>query len=92
MSTCRWLGRFGRIVAGLVLCCCFAAGCSAVKTADGVDYAIGDIRSADGVTRIRLVCEDNVPHWPTPELSRLVCDFFAHFSRDPETGESVYCE
>ncbi len=29
MSTCRWLGRFGRIVAGLVLCCCFAAGCSA---------------------------------------------------------------
>ena len=69
-----------------------AAGCSAVKTADGVDYAIGDIRSADGVTRIRLVCEDNVPHWPTPELSRLVCDFFSHFSRDPETGESVYRE
>ena len=29
MSTCRWLGRFVRIVAGLVLCCCFAAGCSA---------------------------------------------------------------
>ncbi len=29
MSTCRWLGRFGRIVAVLAACCCFAAGCSA---------------------------------------------------------------
>ena len=69
-----------------------AGGCSRVKTADGIDYAIGDLKSADGVTRIRLVCEDNVPHWPTPELSRLVVDFFSHFRRDPSTGESIYCE
>ena len=66
------------------------ANCGTMKTADGVEYAIGDFPSADGVTRVRVVCEENVPHWPTPELSRLVVEYFSHFERDPETGESVY--
>lgn len=61
-----------------------------MKHVDGLDYAIADIRSRDGVSRIRLVDEENVPHWPTPELSRLVCEFFSHFTRDPETKESIY--
>lgn len=61
-----------------------------IKWSDGLQYAIGDVRSRDGVVRIRLVDEENVPHWPTPELSRLVCDFFAHFARDPQTKESIY--
>lgn len=66
------------------------ANCGTMKTADGVEYAIGDFPSTDGITRVRVVCEDNVPHWPTPELSRLVVEYFSHFERDPETGESIY--
>ena len=66
------------------------AGCGRMSSADGVEYAIGDFPGADGVSRVRVVCEDNVPHWPTPELSRLVVDFFARFERDPETGASIY--
>jgi pimeloyl-ACP methyl ester carboxylesterase len=67
-----------------------AGGCGAMKHADGIDYAIGDLKDSDGITMVRIVCEDNVPHWPTPELSRLVFEFFSHFSRDPKTHKSVH--
>jgi hypothetical protein len=65
-------------------------GCGWCKTADGTEYAVTDLKSRDGIIRIRIVCGDNVPHWPTPELSKFVTDFFRHFSRDPVTGESIY--
>lgn len=64
-------------------------GCGTVETDRGTDFAIGDFKDADGVTRIRIVCEDNHPHWPTPHLSELLFDFFEGFRRDPKTGESV---
>ena len=57
---------------------------------DGVLYHIGDIKSEDGVARIRIVAEMNIPHWPTPEMARLIFEFFSHFSRDPITKESIY--
>ena len=63
--------------------------CGRVKTDRGTDFAIGDFKNTDGVTMIRVVCEDNVPHWPTPHLSELVLDFFAGFARDPETGTCI---
>lgn len=66
-----------------------AAGCGRVETSEGTDFAIGDFPGRDGISRIRIVCEDNVPHWPTPHLSRLVLDFFSRFRRDPVTGESI---
>lgn len=67
-----------------------APGCAYIKTADGIDYAIGDFKDESGVTRVKVICEDNVPHWPTPELSRQVVEFFSHFSRDLETKQSIF--
>ena len=64
--------------------------CGRQSQADGITYTVADLKSKDGVVRVRLVCEENTPHWPTPEMSRLVMDFCGHFSRDPETKESIY--
>lgn len=64
--------------------------CRRTVVADGIVNYIGDLKSADGVARVRIMCEMNMPHWPTPEMSRQLFDFFAHFSRDPVTKESIY--
>ena len=57
----------------------------------GITYYIGDLKSRDNISRIRLICEMNTPHWPTPGMICLLYDFFSHFSRKG-TGESVYQE
>ena len=58
--------------------------------ADGITNYIADLPSEDGVVRVRIMAEMNMPHWPTPEMSRQIFEFFSHFSRDPETKESIY--
>lgn len=65
-------------------------GCGHTVVADGITNYIGDLPSEDGVVRVRIMCEMNMPHWPTPEMARQIFDFFSHFSRNTETGESVY--
>lgn len=65
-------------------------GCGHTITADGVTNYIADFPSADGIVRTKIMCEMNMPHWPTPELSRQMFDFFSHFSRDRKSGESIY--
>lgn len=67
-----------------------AEGCGHKVVADGITNYIGDLPSEDGIVRTRIMCEMNMPHWPTPEMSRQIFDFFSHFSRDRKTGESVY--
>lgn len=67
-----------------------APDCRRTVVADGVTNYIGDLKSEDGVVRIRIMCEMNMPHWPTPEMARQIFEFFSHFSRDPETRESIY--
>lgn len=69
-----------------------AEDCRRTVVADGVTNYIGDLKSEDGVARIRIMVEMNMPHWPTPEMSRQIFDFFSHFSRNRETGESIYTE
>lgn len=69
-----------------------APDCRRTVVADGITNYIGDLKSEDGVVRVRLMCEMNMPHWPTPEMARQIFDFFSHFSRDPETKESIYTE
>ena len=64
--------------------------CRRTVVADGITNYIGDLKSEDGVTRVRIMVEMNMPHWPTPEMSRQIFDFFSHFSRNRETGESIY--
>lgn len=66
--------------------------CRESYVADGVQYHIADIKSEDGVARIRIVAEMNIPHWPTPEMAKQVFRFFSHFSRDPVTKESIYTD
>lgn len=65
-------------------------GCGHTVVADGVTNYIADFPSADGIVRTKIMCEMNMPHWPTPEMSRQMFDFFSHFSRDHKTGESIY--
>lgn len=64
--------------------------CRRTVIADGITNYVGDLKSEDGITRIRLMCEMNMPHWPTPEMSRQLLEFFSHFSRNTQTLESIY--
>lgn len=64
--------------------------CLHTVEADGITNYVGDIKSGDGIVRVRVMCEMNMPHWPTPEMVRQMYDFFSHFSRNPQTKESVY--
>lgn len=66
--------------------------CRRTVVGDGLTCYIGDIKSADGIVRTRIMCEMNMGHWPTPEMIRQVFEFFSHFSRDPVTKESIYTE
>ncbi len=68
------------------------ADCIHTVIADGITNYIGDLRSEDGIVRVRIMCEMNMPHWPTPEMIRQMYGFFEHFSRDVKTGESIYRE
>ena len=67
-----------------------APGCGHTIETDGIVNCIGDLKSRDGVARVRIMCEKNMPHWPTPEMSRQIFRFFSHFSRDPKTKQSIY--
>jgi len=67
-------------------------GCGNTFYADGVRFHTCDFRSADGIVRMRILAEMNIPHWPTPEMIRQIFSFFSHFSRDPQTAESIYTE
>lgn len=65
-------------------------GCGNTFYADGVRFHTCDFRSEDGIVRMRILAEMNIPHWPTPEMVRQIFAFFSHFSRDPKTAESIY--
>ena len=67
-----------------------AEDCRRTIVRDGLVNYIGDIRSEDGIPRVRLMCMMNVPHFSTPGLCRQIFDFFSHFSRDPVTKASIY--
>ncbi len=66
--------------------------CRRTVVAEGVTNYIGDLKSDDGVVRVRIMCKANIPHWPTREMVRQIFEFFSHFSRDPETKASIYTE
>lgn len=69
-----------------------AADCRETVERDGIVSHIASFRSEDGIVRVKLMCTMNMPHWPTPEMSRQAFEFFSHFSRNPETKESIYHE
>ncbi|NMO96578.1 hypothetical protein [Paenibacillus lemnae] len=57
-----------------------------VRIMGGVKHYIGDFINESGDSWFRMVCIDDIPHWPTPSLPELVWEFFSRFSRDPVTG------
>ena len=67
-----------------------AEGCGRRVDADGLINYIGDLKSTDGDARVRIMVEMNMPHWPTPEMARQIFEFFSHFKRNRETGESIH--
>lgn len=67
-------------------------GCGEKVVADGITNYIGSFPSEDGIVRTKVMVEMNMPHWPTPEMARQMFDFFSHFKRDRQTGESIYVE
>lgn len=67
-----------------------APDCRETVERDGITSYIGSLKSRDGIARVKIMCTMNMPHWPTPEMSRQAFDFFAHFARNRETGESIY--
>ena len=64
--------------------------CRETVERDGITSYIASLKSEDGVVRTKIMCTMNMPHWPTPEMSRQAFEFFSHFSRDPVTKESIY--
>lgn len=66
--------------------------CRETVERDGITSYIASLKSKDGIARVRIMCTMNMPHWPTPEMSRQAFEFFSHFSRNPETKESIYSE
>ena len=66
--------------------------CAKSYIADGVQYHLVSFPSADGVARVKILAEMNIPHWPTPEMIRQIFEFFSHFRRDPETKKSIYAD
>lgn len=64
--------------------------CRETVEQDGIVSYIASLKSEDGIIRTRIMCTMNMPHWPTPEMSRQAFEFFSHFSRNPKTKESIY--
>lgn len=67
-----------------------APDCRETIARDGIVSHIASFKSEDGIVRMKIMCTMNMPHWPTPEMSRQAFSFFSHFSRDVQTKESIY--
>lgn len=65
-------------------------GCGETVARDGIVSHIASFKSEDGIVRVKIMCEMNMPHWPTPEMSYQAFEFFSHFARDPKTKESIW--
>lgn len=56
------------------------------------DCHIGYYKNAEGVAVGAVACFDKMPHWPIGSFAEVAWDFLEHWSRDIETGESIYAE
>ena len=53
---------------------------------------INDFTNENGITDLRIVVVENRGHIPSGYDAEYSWDFMKHFSRDTETGESIYTE
>ena len=63
-----------------------------IETGKGHAMEVGDILDAAGHPLIRVVAVENFGHWNFVPGAALMWDYFKHWSRNPETLESVYYE
>ena len=61
-----------------------------IGEAEGTRWLAGDFVNAEGVTMLRNVYVEKLPHMCTPHTCEVAWDFIKHFSRNPKTGMSVY--
>lgn len=54
------------------------------------NYYMGDYLDDCGVTLLRVIGVENVPHWPVPSFAEIGWDFVSAFTRDPDTHELRY--
>jgi hypothetical protein len=59
---------------------------------EGRDWYVGEFFNAQGIVNVRFVVGEGVPHITTNASVDFVWDFLKHWSRNPETGESIYSE
>lgn len=60
------------------------------KTVEGgLTYQFGEDYDKDGKVIVRFMAVPQTGHWVTYMWAEEVCEFFSHFSRDPETHELI---
>ena len=57
---------------------------------DGIDYWVGEFINEEGYTDVRFTMAAGAIHWPTRYMCQHAIDFLEDFSKDPETGETIY--
>lgn len=57
---------------------------------EGRDWYFGDFYGAEGASVVRFIIGKDVPHVVTGCHAGLMWEFFRHWSKDPETWESIY--
>ncbi|MHC5375150.1 hypothetical protein ACYSNU_15260 [Enterococcus sp. LJL120] len=57
---------------------------------EGLDWFVGDYKDKKHNTIARFVAGEGLPHEQTAYHSPIIWDYLKHFSRDVETGESIY--
>lgn len=54
------------------------------------DWYFGEFYNEEGLAVCRFIMAEGVPHMITGCMPALVWDYLKHWSRDPETGKSIY--
>jgi poly(3-hydroxybutyrate) depolymerase len=54
------------------------------------EWYVGEYFDENGVANVRFVIGEGIPHITTDAMVEFVWDFLKHWSRNPETGESIY--
>jgi pimeloyl-ACP methyl ester carboxylesterase len=62
-----------------------------VKNLDS-EYSIGEYRNSAGQPVLRVVCIEDLPHWPSGDFASVAWDFLRHWSRNTTTHRAEYAD
>ena len=63
---------------------------SRIDTSKHIGMEVGEQQNAAGVPLIKYIAVDGYGHWNFKPVAQVMWDYYKHFSRDLETGASVY--